>query len=231
MRWRRAAVFETKGTPVQCLMLTMPVSLVAQEVPRPLPAIGRAIRACRRCSNGSNGANAAMGEGSPEAALLIAGGQPDDVEDRQGRPFIGPAGRLLRDRLDNAGFDVTTSYITNAIKHFKFMQRGKRRLYQSPTDGEIDVCRWWLDVERAVVQPRLVQAMDAGALRGVLGRGLSIGPSHGRPHALAYGNEAWGTSHPGCLLRLKEDARAEAEQAFATDLCKVAVRFRPVAGR
>ena len=172
-----------------------------------------------------------MGEGSPEAALLIVGGQPGDVEERQGRPFIWPAGRLLREHLDNAGFDVTTSYITNAVKHVKFVQRGKRRLHQSPTDDEIDVCRWWLDAEWTVVQPRLVLAMGAGALRGVPGCGLSIGLSHGRPHALADGNEAWVTTHPGCLMRLTGYARAEAEQAFAADLRKVAVRFEPVAGR
>lgn len=225
----RAAAFETIGSLAHWQMMSRNHP-APEDPPRSLPAIARAIQVCRRCPISCNGTSAVMGEGSPEAALLIVGEQPGDVEERQGRPFIGPAGHLLRDHLDNAGIDVTTSYITNAIKHFKYVQRGKRRLHQSPAAGEIDACRWWLDAERAVVQPRLVLALGASAIRAVLGRDLSIGPLRGRPHALADGSEAWVTTHPGYLLRLKEGARAEAGQAFAADLRKVAARLGDVAG-
>jgi DNA polymerase len=159
------------------------------EPPRSLKAVGQAILACRRCPIGCNGTHAVMGEGPKDAALMIVGEQPGDVEEREGRPFVGPAGAVLREGLAAAGIDPAHAYVTNAVKHFKFVQRGKRRLHQRPTAGEIDVCRWWLDGERRLVRPQLVLALGASALRGVAGKSLRVQQARGQPHELAGGGE------------------------------------------
>src|SRR5690606_23637861 len=114
------------------------------------------------------------GEGPKSARIMLIGEQPGDQEDRQGRPFVGPAGRLLDAALDAAGLDRRRLFPTNAVKHFKFTPRGKRRLHQTPTTGEVDICRWWLDRERALVQPDLIVTLGATALRGVTGKSASI---------------------------------------------------------
>ena len=123
-----------------------------EERPTTLKAIGEAIRQCRRCEIGCNGTSAVMGEGPQSASLMIVGEQPGDSEEAQGRPFVGPAGKLLRAHLEDAGIDERAAYVTNAVKHFKFTQRGKKRLHQSPTAKEIDICRWWVDGERELVK-------------------------------------------------------------------------------
>lgn len=200
------------------------------ERPGSLKAIGEAIQACRRCEIGCNGTAAVMGEGPQQASLMIVGEQPGDVEEQQGRPFVGPAGQLLRGHLEEAGIDVTASYVTNAVKHFKFIQRGKRRLHQSPTAKEIDTCRWWLEGERQLVAPRLVLALGASAARGMLGRTVSVQKERGQPHKLDDGSELWLTTHPSYLLRLQDDSRATEEQRFAADLAKVAARLSVLNG-
>jgi DNA polymerase len=169
-----------------------------------------------------------MGEGPREAALMIVGEQPGDLEEREGRPFVGPAGALLRDRLAMAGLDPGRAYVTNAVKHFKFVQRGKRRLHQSPTAGEIDICRWWLDGERRLVKPRLVLALGASAARGVLGRSVGVQRERGRAHPLESGSELWISAHPSYLLRLRDEGRATEEKRFAADLAAVAERLTEV---
>ena len=166
-----------------------------------------------------------MGEGPSSAALMIVGEQPGDTEEEQGRPFIGPAGRLLRSHLEEAGISDERTYVTNAVKHFKFVPRGKRRLHQSPTAKEIDICRWWLDGERALVQPRLILALGASAARSLLGKTVSVQKVRGEPQALADGSELWITTHPSYLLRLHDHGRAEEEAKFAKDLRKVAQRL------
>jgi len=195
------------------------------ERPGTLNGIGAAIQECRRCSIGCNGTRAVMGEGPHDAALMIVGEQPGDVEEQQGRPFVGPAGRLLRAHLEDAGIGAVTSYVTNAVKHFKFVQRGKRRLHQSPTAKEIDTCRWWLEGERGIVRPRLVLALGASAARGMLGRTVSVQKERGRAHRLDDGSELWLTTHPSYLLRLQDDGRAAEEARFAADLRAVAGRL------
>jgi DNA polymerase len=199
------------------------------EPPRSLKAIGQAIEACRRCPIGCNGTHAVMGEGPRDAPLMIVGEQPGDQEEREGRPFIGPSGALLRDRLATAGIDPGRAYVTNAVKHFKFVQRGKRRLHQSPTSGEIDICRWWLDGERRLIQPRLILTLGASAARGVLRRSVTIGRERGRAHALEGGGEAWISAHPSYLLRLKDEGRDTEEARFAADLAAVAERLQEIA--
>src|SRR5690606_3929306 len=135
----------------------------SEERPTSLVGIDKAIHACRRCPIGLLENRAVMGEGPKRAALMIVGEQPGDQEDLAGRPFVGPAGRLLDVYLERAGIDRRRVYLTNAVKHFKYVQRGKRRLHQSPTAKEIDICRWWMDGERAIVQPQLLLALGASA--------------------------------------------------------------------
>jgi DNA polymerase len=200
------------------------------ERPKSLKAIAEAIDQWRRCPIGCNGTDAVMGEGARDAALMIVGEQPGDVEEQTGRPFVGPAGRLLRAHLEDAGIDEQRTYVTNAVKHFKFVPRGKRRLHQSPTAKEIDICRWWLDSERGLVKPQLVLALGASAARGMLGKTVSVQKERGRPHALADGAELWISTHPSYLLRLHDDGRATEETRFAADLRRVAARLGELAG-
>ena len=166
-----------------------------------------------------------MGEGPRKAELMIVGEQPGDQEDVAGRPFVGPAGRVLDAHLERADIDRRQVYLTNAVKHFKYVQRGKRRLHQSPTAKEIDVCRWWLESERAIVRPKLLLALGASAARGLLGKTVSIARVRGRPLALDDGSELWVTVHPSYLLRLRDEAKDEQERMFQADLRAVAGRL------
>lgn len=193
--------------------------------PKSLKAIGRAIEECRRCPIGFNGTHAVMGEGPRDAALMIVGEQPGDREEQQGRPFVGPAGQLLSIYLEQAGIDRGRTYLTNAVKHFKFVQRGKRRLHDKPNAGEIDTCRWWVEREREIVQPSLILAMGASAARGMLGKTVSVQKMRGVPHRLEDGSELWITTHPSYLLRLKDEGKLVEERRFADDLQKVAARL------
>ncbi len=194
------------------------------EQPGTLAGIAEAIQSCRRCAIGCNGTNSVMGEGPTSPALMIVGEQPGDNEEEQGRPFIGPAGQLLRAHLKDAAIPIEQAYVTNAVKHFKFTPRGKRRLHQNPTAKEIDVCRWWLDDERTLVRPRVVLALGASAARSLLGRTVSVQKERGQPHLLEDGSELWITTHPSYLLRLQDQSRSEEEQKFANDLRRVAAR-------
>jgi DNA polymerase len=200
------------------------------ERPGSLPAVDRAIHGCHRCSIGDLENRAVMGEGPDQAALMIVGEQPGDQEDLAGKPFIGPAGQVLDRHLAQAGIDRERAYLTNAVKHFKFVPRGKRRLHQSPTAKEIDVCRWWLESERALVRPRVVLALGASAARGLLGRTVSISKARGQPHELEDGSELWITAHPSYLLRLEGAAQEEQERLFAADLAAVAKRLAELEG-
>jgi DNA polymerase len=193
--------------------------------PSSLAAIAEQVQACRRCPIGCNGTRAVMGEGPREADLMVVGEQPGDVEEQVGRPFVGPAGRLLRSYLEEAGFDQGRAYVTNAVKHFKFVPRGKRRLHQSPTAGEIDTCRWWMESERKIVKPRLVLALGASAARSMLGKTVSVQKVRGEAMPLDDGSELWITIHPSYLLRLQDEGKAVEEKKFAADLRRVANRL------
>ena len=202
--------------------------------PESLEAIGEAIPACRKCPIGCLDNRAVMGEGPADAqefsGLMIVGEQPGDHEDQEGRPFVGPAGQLLDVHLERAGIDRGAAYVTNAVKHFKFTMRGKRRLHQSPTAKEIDTCRWWIESERALVQPKLVLAMGASAARGMLGKTVSIAKVRGTPIALEDGSELWVTAHPSYLLRLDGEARESQAALFDADLVAVRARLAELAG-
>ena len=194
--------------------------------PASLAAIGADIQICRRCPIGCNSTRAVAGEGPQRAPLMIVGEQPGDTEEMEGRPFVGPAGRLLRAALERSGIDESAAYVTNAVKHFKFSPRGKRRIHETPTAREIDICRWWLDSERQLIQPRLILALGASAARGVLGKTVSIGRQRGQPVALTEDAELWVTAHPSYLLRLRDDARERESERFAEDLKAVAERLK-----
>ena len=205
-------------------------TLEFEDRPETLAAIDKAIHACRKCPIGLLENRAVMGEGPKRAALMIVGEQPGDQEDEAGRPFVGPAGQLLDRHLEKAGIDRDAAYVTNTVKHFKFVQRGKRRLHQSPTAKEIDTCRWWIESERAIVQPRLILAMGASAARGMLGKTVSISRARGAPIALEDGSELWVTAHPSYLLRLDGAAREEQARLFDADLAAVHKRLGELAG-
>jgi DNA polymerase len=150
---------------------------------------------------------------------VFVGEQPGDQEDQAGRPFVGPAGHLLDRALAEAGLDRTKAYVTNAVKHFKFTPRGKRRLHQKPNGSEIKACRWWLERELAAVAPRLVVAMGATAAQAVFGRALPVNANRGRIIDIDDDRRALVTVHPSFLLRLpEEERRAEEFSAFVTDL-------------
>ncbi|GGD50259.1 UdgX family uracil-DNA binding protein [Erythrobacter arachoides] len=199
------------------------------ERPETLEAIDKAIHACRQCPIGHLDNQAVMGEGPRDAALMIVGEQPGDQEDLAGRPFVGPAGQVLDAGLEQAGIDRSGTYVTNAVKHFKYVQRGKRRLHQSPTAKEIDTCRWWQEAERAIVKPKLVLALGASAARGLLGKTVSITKARGEPIPLDDGSELWVTAHPSYLLRLDGPAREEQQRLFAADLAAVKERLDQMA--
>ena len=174
-----------------------------------------------RCPLYRNATQGVAGEGPKTARIMLVGEQPGDQEDLQGRPFVGPAGQLLNEALDEAGLDRRRLFLTNAVKHFKFEPRGKRRLHQNPTTAEIDICRWWLDRERAFVQPDLIVTLGASALRGVTGKSVSIKSMRGAAHELEGGSKLIATIHPSFLLRMPDRGRAAKERAmFVADLVR-----------
>ncbi len=214
----------------EAAMVDQGANLFGSERPSSLAMIAKEIRTCRRCPIGCNDTRAVPGEGPHHAALMIVGEQPGDNEEAQGRPFVGPAGRLLRAHLEDAGIDAARAWVTNAVKHFKFAPRGKQRLHQNPTAKEIDTCRWWVESERLLIRPRLVLTLGASAARGMLGKTISVQKDRGRAHGLDDGTELWPTVHPSYLLRLDDDARMAEEARFAEDLRRVAARLAELTG-
>jgi DNA polymerase len=178
---------------------------------------------CRRCHLFELATQTVFGEGPAKASVIFVGEQPGDQEDVIGRPFVGPAGQIMDRAMEEAGIDRRTIYITNAVKHFKFEPRGKRRIHKTPESPEIQACRFWLDVELVRLRPRLVVAMGGTAARALLGRAVTITRERGRPIELPDGQAAFVTVHPSFLLRVPdEDAKAREYRAFVADLRKVA---------
>jgi len=200
------------------------------EVLTPLAALAVEASACQRCPLYLPATQTVFGEGPADARLMFVGEQPGDQEDLGGRPFIGPAGQVFDRALVAAGIDRARTYVTNAVKHFKFEPRGKRRIHSKPGTVEIDACRWWIDRERAAVKPAVTVALGATAARSLTGRTVTIGKERGRPMTLADGSEAWITVHPSFLLRIEDKATAEAEFArFVEDLAAVRARVEALA--
>jgi uracil-DNA glycosylase family protein len=172
---------------------------------RALALLAAEAKACMRCPLYKNATQTVFGEGSAQASLMLVGEQPGDQEDLTGRPFVGPAGTVLDHALESAGIDRADVYVTNAVKHFKHEPRGKRRIHKKPDTSEIDACRWWLDHELAIVQPRIAVALGATAARALVRKTLTINANRGRLIALPDGRQGVITLHPSYLLRLQEE--------------------------
>jgi DNA polymerase len=174
---------------------------------------------CRACHLWKNATQTVFGEGPQHAQIMLVGEQPGDKEDIAGKPFVGPAGQILDRALEEAGIDRKKVYVTNAVKHFKFVPRGKIRLHQKPNTSEIRACRQWYERELASIKPALVLAMGATAAQCVFGKTTPINKNRGRAIDVNEGIKAMVTVHPSYLLRLPDaDAKAREYQRFVDDL-------------
>ena len=194
-----------------------------------LAAVKADARDCQRCPLYRLATQTVFGEGSAHAPVVLVGEQPGDQEDLQGRPFVGPAGKILDRALSDAGIDRSRVYVTNAVKHFKFEPRGKKRLHKKPNAGEIAACQWWLDQELDLIKPALTVALGATAARGLAGRPVAIGASRGRLMELRPGLQGIVTIHPSFLLRMPDpDIKAQEYKRFIQDLRLIA-KYAPAA--
>jgi DNA polymerase len=195
-------------------------------------AAWEAVRAeamgCTRCDLYRCGTQTVFGEGPLDARIMFVGEQPGDQEDLAGKPFVGPAGQLLDRALTEAGVDRSQTYVTNAVKHFKFEQRGKRRIHSKPNGPEIDACRWWIEQERILIRPPITVALGATAARSLFGKAVTIGAMRGRPHPVPAGGEAWVTVHPSFLLRVQDNKEQEYAR-FVDDLRTIGERAKALA--
>ncbi len=188
-----------------------------------LRELAKAENECTRCPLYRNTTQAVPGEGRKGAHLMLLGEQPGDKEDLAGKPFVGPAGHVLDRALEEAGIPRAEVFVTNAVKHFKHEMRGKRRLHKRPNAYEIERCKVWLDLERAIVKPVAVVALGATAARSLLGRPLTITKLRGRMLQLPDGTAAFVTIHPSFLLRIRDDADKKREyDNFIADLRRAA---------
>ena len=206
-----------------------PARTAAPLVPeRPtLPALREAARGCRACDLWRTGTQTVFGEGARRADVMLVGEQPGDQEDLTGRPFVGPAGKLLDRALEEAGLDRRQVYVTNVVKHFKWEPRGKRRIHAKPTAAEIAACRPWLESEIAVVDPRVIVCLGATAAQALLGKAFRVTRQRGAFVPSAVGPLAMATVHPSAILRAPDEAARHAEMArFVEDLRGVAARLR-----
>ena len=197
-----------------------------------LDALREEAAGCKRCPLWQPATQTVFGEGPADAALLFIGEQPGDQEDLAGQPFVGPAGQLFDRALAEAGVDRSRAYVSNAVKHFKFEPRGKRRIHSKPNAGEIEACRWWIEQERAIVRPAVTVALGATAAHSLLGKTVTISRMRGSAIALDDGSEGWITVHPSFLLRIPEEDRKAQEYArFVEDLRRVGARAAELGAR
>jgi DNA polymerase len=188
-------------------------------------ALLKDARKCTRCDLYKCATQTVFGEGPLNARIMFVGEQPGDQEDLAGRPFVGPAGQLFDAALEKAGIDRTETYVTNAVKHFKFVQRGKKRIHSKPGAGEIEACRWWISNERELIRPPVTVALGATAAHSLFGKTMAIGKNRGAPLQLPDGSECWITVHPSFLLRIPEEDRRQEERAlFVRDLNRIRER-------
>jgi DNA polymerase len=184
-----------------------------------LEEVQAGVQFCRRCDLYRDATQGVAGEGPGQARLMLVGEQPGDQEDLAGKPFVGPAGQMLDRALEAAGVPRGETYVTNAVKHFKFERRGKKRLHKNPSTGEVTACRWWLENERRIVRPRVIVALGATAALSVIGKPTPIAKSRGRAIQLPDQAQAVVTYHPSFLLRVPDpDAKAKAFAEFVQDL-------------
>jgi uracil-DNA glycosylase family protein len=221
-------------------MITMPVvhhtDIKAKHWPTPKPTfpdedsanissiaeLRTAAEDCRRCPLWRNATQTVFGEGPARAKVMFVGEQPGDQEDLAGKPFVGPAGKIFDAVLDEAGVDRRKTYVTNAVKHFKFEPRGKRRIHSKPNAGEIQACRWWLDKEIALTKPDLVVALGATAAQSLLGKAVPITRMRGQVIEREDGLCVFVTVHPSFILRIRDSQDKQAErERFLQDMLAV----------
>jgi uracil-DNA glycosylase len=187
-----------------------------------LAEIAADAASCQRCPLYKNATQTVFGQGPVTAPIMLVGEQPGDSEDKAGLPFVGPAGRILDRALQQAGIDRRNVYITNAVKHFKNVPRGKRRIHQRPNAYEIERCRWWLDKELRLVKPRVTVALGASAASALAGRGVTISKSRGRLMNFRDHIDGFVTVHPSYILRLRDEAKDREYGRLVADLRRVA---------
>jgi DNA polymerase len=204
---------------------TKPTGSAADFIPpRPtLPKLREASKGCRGCDLYKLGTQTVLGEGPRGARLMVVGEQPGDAEDKAGRPFVGPSGKLLDRALDAAGIDREDVYVTNAVKHFKWAKdaRSTRRIHQSPNAAEVRACRPWLDEEIALVKPQVIVCLGATAAKSLLGRSFSVMKQRGMAIKSELAGAVFATVHPSAVLRAPKDQRVIAERLFIGDMRKV----------
>jgi uracil-DNA glycosylase family protein len=181
-----------------------------------------AAAGCKACDLWKTGTQTVFGEGSPSAEVVFVGEQPGDHEDLQGRPFVGPAGKLLDKAMVEAGIDRSQAYVTNAVKHFKWQARGKRRIHAKPNWNEIAACRPWLDAELAVLKPRVLVCLGATAAQALLGRQFRVSRERGRLVESPLADYVTATVHPSSILRARDEDRGLQLRELVADLRKVA---------
>jgi len=181
------------------------------------------LNRCRRCDLWQHATQGVPGEGSRKARIFLVGEQPGDEEDIAGRPFVGPAGRLLRELIERAGIDPKLVFITNAVKHFSFEPRGKRRIHKTPTQREVAACLYWLEQEIARIKPKVIVTLGATALAAIVGKRMSIADARGADLRHISGARVVATYHPSAALRAPDDeGRARIADAIVEDLVRAA---------
>ena len=195
-----------------------------------IPSLGKLAQAeadCRRCPLYRDATQAVPGEGPKHATLMLVGEQPGDKEDLAGKPFVGPAGRVLDQALADAGIARKETFVTNAVKHFKHEMRGKRRLHKRPNNYEIERCKFWLDEERRLVKPKAIIALGVTAAKSLTGKAVTVSKLRGKPLDLADGTKLFVTVHPSALLRITDhDDKRAAYRQFVADLKSAANSYR-----
>jgi len=193
--------------------------IVTGNMAKSLDALREEAAHCTRCGLYKCATQTVFGEGPSDADVMIVGEQPGDQEDLAGKPFVGPAGQMLDRALEQAEIDRSRVYVTNAVKHFKFEPRGKRRIHAKPNGGEISACRWWIDQERAILRPKQVILLGTTAIHSLMGKALTLTSQRGRDLLLPDGGVARATIHPSFLLRMPDKSRTAEEFAmFVADL-------------
>ena len=189
-----------------------------------LASLKKAVQGCRGCELCCQGATQAVfGEGPAGAACVLVGEQPGDAEDKAGKPFIGPAGQLMDELLEEAGLDRRVVYVTNAVKHFRFEQRGKRRLHSKPLARHVNACLPWLEAESKVLHPKMMVALGGTAAQAIMGAGFKVTKQRGQVLTCPYAPWFMATLHPSAILRVPEaDARRQARSMFIEDMRIVA---------
>jgi DNA polymerase len=192
-----------------------------------LSSLAEAAQGCMACDLYKNATQAVMGEGPPQAAVFFVGEQPGDQEDLSGRPFVGPAGKVFDEALSEAGIARDEVYVTNVVKHFKWVPRGNRRIHAKPNAGEVRACRPWLEAELALIQPRIVVCLGATAAQALMGAKFKVTQERGKFFETQWAPWLTATIHPSAILRMPEEAmRREARTQLVEDLRGVAEKMR-----